>query len=187
MRIISSSMATPAFQASIKSTDLRVKWCCEDQMCAVKRINFKNAMADSRPRSDVDLSLCVFLIMIKSVISQKLKYQVKTPSKHSIAWIASFKGLQAFRFFSGLFTVFNLSCIKKTVKTRSHRGESGLSRVVQVSLDSPYVLSQLHRDQSKSLSQSNQWDHAWEKETYLFTTRLLKAFCSNLFAVCCFW
>ena len=123
----------------------------------------------------------------KSFISQKLKYQVKTPSRHNIAWIASFKGLQAFRFFSGLFTVFNLSCIKKTVKTRSHRGESGLSRVVQVSLDSPYVLSQLHRDQSKSLSQSNQWDQSWEKETYLFTTRLLKAFCSNLFAVCCFW
>ena len=123
----------------------------------------------------------------KSVISQKLKYQVKTPSRHNIAWIASFKGLQAFRFFSGLFTVFNLSCIKKTVKPRSHRGELGLSRVVQVSLDSPYVLSQLHRDQSKSLSQSNQWDQSWEKETYLFTTRLLKAFCSNLFAVCCFW
>ena len=35
----------------------------------------------------------------KSFISQKLKYQVKTPSKHNIAWIASFKGLQAFRFF----------------------------------------------------------------------------------------
>ena len=123
----------------------------------------------------------------KSFISQKLKYQVKTPSKHNIAWIASFKGLQAFRFFSGLFTVFNLSCIKKTVKTRSHRGESGLSRVVQVSLDSPYVLSQLHRDQSKSLSQSNQPDQASEKETYLFTTRLLEAFSSNLFAVCGFW
>ena len=35
----------------------------------------------------------------KSFISQKLKYQVKTPSKHNIAWIASFKCLQAFRFF----------------------------------------------------------------------------------------
>ena len=35
----------------------------------------------------------------KSVISQKLKYQVKTPSRHNIAGIASFKGLQAFRFF----------------------------------------------------------------------------------------
>ena len=54
----------------------------------------------------------------KSVISQKLKYQVKTPSKHNIAWIASFKGLQAFRFFSGLFTVFNLSCIKKKKKNQ---------------------------------------------------------------------
>ena len=120
----------------------------------------------------------------KSVISQKLKYQVKTPSKHNIAWIASFKGLQAFRFFQVClqFLIFLVS--KKTVKTRSHRGESGLSRVVQVSLDSPYVL---HRDPSKSLSQSNQWDQAWERETYLFTTRLLKAFCSNLFAVCCFW
>ena len=133
----------------------------------------------------IDLSLCVFLIMIN--LSFLRNWKVKTPSRHNIAWIASFKGLQAFRFFSGLFTVFNLSCIKKTVKTRSHRGESGFSRVVQVSLDSPYVLSQLHRDQSKSLSQSNQWDQSWEKETYLFTTRLLKAFCSNLFAVCCFW
>ena len=35
----------------------------------------------------------------KSVISYKLKYQVKMPSKHNIAWIASFKGLQAFRYF----------------------------------------------------------------------------------------
>ena len=41
-----------------------------------------------------------------------------------------------------------------------YRRESGLSRVVQVSLDSPYVLSQLQRDQSKSLNQSNQWDQA---------------------------
>ena len=124
----------------------------------------------------------------KSFTSQKLKYQVKTPSRHNIAWIASFKGLQAFRFFSGLFTVFNLSSIKKTVKSRSHRGESGRSRVVQVSLDSPYVLdSQLHCDQSKTFSQTSQWDQAWEKETYLFTTRLLEAFSSNLFAVCGFW
>ena len=32
-----------------------------------------------------------------------------------------------------------------------YKRESDLSRVVQISLDSPYVLSQLHRDQSKSL------------------------------------
>ena len=61
MRIISSYMTKPAFQASIKSTDLRVKSCCEDQMCAVKRVNFNYGMAGSRPRSAVDLYLCVFL------------------------------------------------------------------------------------------------------------------------------
>ena len=61
MRIISSYMTKPAFQASIKSTDLRVKSCCEDQMRAVKRVNFNYGMAGSRPRSAVDLYLCVFL------------------------------------------------------------------------------------------------------------------------------
>ena len=35
-----------------------------------------------------------------------------------------------------------------------------------MSLDSPYVLSQRHCDQSKSLSQTNQWDQAWKKETH---------------------
>ena len=64
----------------------------------------------------------------KSFISQKLKYQVKTPSKHNIAWIASFKGLQAFRFFQVClqFLIFLVSK-KKKVKSRSHRGESRLS------------------------------------------------------------
>ena len=119
----------------------------------------------------------------KSFIPQKVKYRVKTPSRHNIAWIASFKCLGSFRFVYS----FSLSCIKKIVKSRSHRGESCLSRVVQVSLDSPYVLSQLQCDQSKSLSQPNLWDQAWEKETYLFTTRLLKAFSFNLFAVGGFW
>ena len=51
----------------------------------------------------------------KSFISQKLKYQVKTPSKHNIAWIASFKGLQAFRFFQVClqFLIFLVSKKKK--------------------------------------------------------------------------
>ena len=121
----------------------------------------------------------------KSFISQKLKYQVKTPSKHNIAWIASFKGLQAFRFFQVClqFLIFLVNSISQ----RTIRSEYSCTGILYLSLDSPYVLSQLHRDQSKSLSQSNQWDQAWEKETYLFTTRLLKAFSSNLFAVCCFW
>ena len=74
MRIISSYVAKPAFQASIKSTDLRVKSCCEDQMCAVKRANFKNGMAGSRPRSDVDLSLCVFLQGVPKVRSSNFMH-----------------------------------------------------------------------------------------------------------------
>ena len=98
----------------------------------------------------------------KFFISQKLKYQVKTPSRHNIAWIASFKRLGSVRFVY----IFNLSCIKRAVKARSHKEESGLSRVVQVSSDFPYVLSQLHCDQSKSLSQTNQWDQACKKEAY---------------------
>ena len=34
----------------------------------------------------------------QSFISQKLKYRVKTPSRHNIASIASFKCLLSFRF-----------------------------------------------------------------------------------------
>ena len=74
MRIISSYVAKPAFQASIKSTGLRVKSCCGDQMCAVKRVNFKNGMAGSRPRSDVDLSLCVFLQGVAKVCSSNFMH-----------------------------------------------------------------------------------------------------------------
>ena len=74
MRIISSCVAKPAFQASIKFTDLRVKSCCEDQMCAVKRVNFKNGMAGSRPRSAVDLSLCVFLQGVPKVRSSNFMH-----------------------------------------------------------------------------------------------------------------
>ena len=74
MRIIASCVAKPAFQASNKSTDLRVKSCCEDQMCAVKRVNFKNGMAGSRPRSAVDLSLCVFLQGVPKVRSSNFMH-----------------------------------------------------------------------------------------------------------------
>ena len=71
--------------------------------------------------------------------------------------------------------------------TSYYKLESGLSRVVQVPLDSPYVLSQRHCDQTKSLSQTNQCDQAWKKETYPVPNRLLKVFGSILFAVWGFW
>ena len=121
----------------------------------------------------------------KSFISQKLKYQVKTPSKHNIAWIASFKGLQAFRFFQ-VCLQFLIFLVSKKKKLKVDLTEENHVWVALCTVHSSYVLSQLHRDQSKSLSQSNQPDQAWEKETYLFTTRLLEAFSSNLFAVCGF-
>ena len=43
-------------------------------MCAVKRVNFKNGMAGSRPRSDVDLSLCVFLQGVAKVCSSNFMH-----------------------------------------------------------------------------------------------------------------
>ena len=44
-------------------------------MCAViKRVNFKNGMAGSRSRSDVDLSLCVFLQGVPKVRSSNFMH-----------------------------------------------------------------------------------------------------------------
>ena len=43
-------------------------------MCAVKRVNFKNGTAGSRPRSAVDLSLCVFLQGVPKVRSSNFMH-----------------------------------------------------------------------------------------------------------------